>query len=139
MHGEQGIGRLGLRVGQPPVVAGVEVRVVPAEAEQEVAGRGHRHHAGAEGQGGAEPVDQGEVPEMVDRQVGLPPRAEPGLGAGHHARAGDDHVEGLAGVEQAVGEPPDAGQVAQVECARLGARDVADGVLRRVRACAPGR
>ncbi len=120
VHGEQHVGGLGLPVGQPLVVPPLELHVVPADPGELVAVGGDRHHARpAPRQRRPEPVDQGEVAEVVDGELGLPAGADPPLGAGHDAGVGDQQVQVAPGGEKTLREAPHAVEVGQVQLGDL--------------------
>lgn len=135
LHGEQHVRRLRLPVRPPLVVAGAPVHVVPADAGGVVAGGGDRHDPRpARCDHRPQPVDQGEVAEVVGRELSLPAGADPRLGAGHDARAVDDDVDGASGGEEPLGEGPHALQVTEVQLVRLDAVDALQGLAGGLRA-----
>jgi hypothetical protein len=59
------------------------------------------------------------MPEVVGRELRLPPGPDPGFGAGHHGGVVDQQVDLSAGREEAGRELPDAVEVSEVKGADL--------------------
>lgn len=134
VDGEQHVRGLGLPVRLPLVVALAPVDVVPADPREVVAARGHGDDPGAAGlDGRPEPVDEGEVTEVVGGELGLPAGADAGLRAGHDPGAVDDEVDGPSRGEEPVGEGAHALQVAEVEVVRLDAVETGEVLAGGVR------
>ena len=105
MNGEQHVGRLGLPVGGPLVVSALELHVVPAHPRAAMTERRHRHHPAADaGDRRPQPVDEGEVAEMIGRELRLPPRPDTGLGARHDPGVGDQQIDAPTRRQEPFGE-----------------------------------
>ena len=146
MNGEQRIGSLGLPVSGPLVVAVLELHVVPAHSRAAMAERRYRHHPGADaGDRRPQPVDEGEMAEMIGRELRLPPGPDPCLGARHDPGVGDQQINAPTRRQEPFGERGDTVEIAQIElvdfhtvdtCQRLGSRGGAAGRHHDTGACA---
>ncbi len=115
LDGEQRVRRLRLPVRGPRLVGAlVEVQVVEHHRRVEVAAGAHRHDAGGPGRGhGVVQAEcQGGMPEMVGRELALPPLRRADERAGHDAGVVDQQVQRLV---PAPHEGCDAGPVHQIE------------------------
>ena len=120
MDGEQRVGRLGLPVSGPLVVAVLELHVVPAHPRAAMTERRHRHHPGADtGDRRPQPVDEGEVAEMIGRELRLPPRPNTGLGARHDPGVSDQQINVPIRCQEPIGERGDTVEIAQIELVDL--------------------
>lgn len=129
VHGEQGVGGLGLTVGQPPVVAGAEVRVVPADVGHGVSGGAVRHDTRAArcGQQRIELAGEREVPEVVGGELEFPSGPDPPLRGGHDSGGGHQEVDPVDAVADVRGGGTDAVEVGQVHGDDLAALHVPQG------------
>ena len=124
MDGEQHVGRLGLPVGGPLVVTALELHVVPAHPRAAMTERRHRHHPGADaGDRRPQPVDEGEVAEMIGRELRLPPGPDTGLGARHDPGVGDQQINAPTRRQEPFGERGDTVEIAQIELVDLNTVD----------------
>src|SRR5262249_48060379 len=121
-YGEQDVGGLGLAVGQPFVVAGAKVRVVPADVGQGMSS-GAVDDDARTARGDQEWIElsgESEVSEVVGGELALPAGADAPLGGGHDA--GDSHEQVEPGEEVA---DPGGGGAHAVEVGQVHGDDLA--------------
>jgi len=97
LHGKEHIGRLGLAIGLPPVVAAMEeVGIGEIHLSALVAPGGERHHPRPPRapQRGPEPRRELEMPQVVGGELGFIAPRIPLEGRGHDAGVVDEHVQG---------------------------------------------
>ena len=110
LHSEQDVGRLGAAVGGHGIIVGpVRAGIVQIYVDVAVAGRGEDHQSSALAHQRRNGINQDEVAEMVGPELRLEAVGGEPLRAGHDARIGDHHVEGLPPGQEGVGASPHVG------------------------------
>jgi hypothetical protein len=73
------------------------------------------------------------VAKVIDRELTLPARTDSGLRSGHHARIGDQDVDGASRGQEPLRESVHAGQICEVEFVHFDTVDTGQGTAGSLR------